>query len=1116
MRMLQILYGAPGSGKTSALMARIAEAVRAERPGQILIVPEQYSHEAERELTAACGDTAGLYAEVLSFTALARHVSDEVGGASAPMLDQGGRLLCMARAMSQIGPRLQVFSASRRSAQMQQTLLAAVDECKLACLSPEDLSAAAEDCGGYLGQKLSDLSLILSAFNAVAAQGSADPTDRLTVLALQIPASRLDRAAVYIDGFTDFTAQEQNVIRALVRAGTAVTVCLTLDTLSAGSEIYAAQRRTAHALLDMAASLGAEKRVEALPAGEETRSAALRILRDELFSYTSQKRPDETGAVRLCRADSIETECAGAAARALELVRSGCRWRDIAIAARGFEDYQGPLRRAFSHYGVPLYLTERTSLLQKPLGALIRAAYDVITGGWDSEDVLAVARTGLTALTPDDIDRLENYTLLWSVRGSLWKRAEPWTQHPMGYGQPETEESAALLRRLDDLRREAARPLVLLEREANAASTAHGQAVALANFWEALALDRKLERLSDALRADGREALAAEYEQIWSILVGALEQFAAILGDTEMDAEAFSRLFLLMLSRYDIGTIPVSLDRVSAGEMDRMRRRGVRHLILLGCSDDRIPRQGDRGGVFSTEERRELLEHNVDLGGGREEDLWREYALAASCLSLPRDTLTMFWSDTGREGQPLSPAFFVTRAQQLFGVEPAAVDPLRCAESALAPALELAGRALRGARDESSLAALAWLRSREGARLAQFRSRSALLRSSLSPERAAALFGQQTRLSASRTEKYASCPYAFFLEYGLKAKPRRQESFAAPEIGTFVHAVLEQVAGAVKEQGGFHAVTDDELLALTDEAVERYIQTELGGLQDRSPRFQYLFRRLSASARQVVLDMAGELRASKFEPLDFELNFADPSVLPPVRLSDGETVLTLTGIADRVDGWVHEGKLYLRVVDYKTGRKAFSLSDVYYGLGLQMLLYLFALGRVGESRYHMEIVPAGVLYHPARDVILNLSEDLPEEEIRKKRASELRRSGLVLDAPGVLDAMDTGEKKQYVTLRRAGLVSGKGVDLAKAEDLGRLARHMENTLLGLTRELRRGEIPARPIYRSANDSACNYCDYGHVCHFTPGEQGDCPRVLEPLLPLEVWAKLQEEGDENHG
>ena len=257
--------------------------------------------------------------------------------------------------------------------------------------------------------------------------------------------------------------------------------------------------------------------------------------------------------------------------------------------------------------------------------------------------------------------------------------------------------------------------------------------------------------------------------------------------------------------------------------------------------------------------------------------------------------------------------------------------------------------------------------------------------------------------------------------------------------------------------------------------------------------------------------MAEELRCSRFEPMDFELDFSDETALPPVRIENEDVSLTMTGIADRVDGWVHDGKLYLRVVDYKTGQKAFSLSDAYYGLGLQMLLYLFALGKVGSARYGMEIVPAGVLYHPARDVCVSVPEDVSDEEAARRRVSALRRSGLVLDGDGVLDAMDTEAQKRFVTLRRAGAVTGKGVDLAKAEDLGRLARHVEETLLTLTKSLREGEIPAKPIYRTMADNACTWCDYRHVCHFSPGERGDEARVLTPMNAQEVWAKLKEEG-----
>ncbi len=1112
--MLHIHYGPAGAGKTSLLMQTLQARVSEKKNGNLLLVPEQYSHECERELCRICGDSASLYAEVLSFTGLARKVSDELGGSAAPMLDQGGRLLCMARALGQIASRLKLYGTAARRAQTQQSLLLAVDELKLACADSEQLLETAERCDDYLGDKLRDLALILASYDAVAAQSGADPSDQLTRLNLQLPESVVCRCRFYLDGFTDFTKQELAVLETLLELGAEVSLYLTLDSPEGGSELYGAQRSTVAELKQRCADHGVPVQLHHLEARESCRAPELQALSEALFGFTSETLPDPQGRISVYRAQNIAEECELAAAKALELVRTGCRWREIAVAARGFGDYLEPLQRMFAHYGVPLYVAQRTDLLQKPLGVLIAAAYDVITGGWDSEDVLALLRTGLTALSPEDCDTLENYTILWGIRGGMWKRSEPWKLHPEGYGKEYTDEVKAEIERIDGLRRIAAEPLMVLERESKAASTAAEQAKALADFWESLGLAQRLEERSEALRQDGREALAAEYAQIWELLVSALEQVAAVLGDAKLDAEGFSKLFLLMLSRYDIGTIPVSLDRVTAGDYDRMRRRGVKHLIVLGASDDRVPQAGDAGGVFSVDDRRQLLELDLDIGGGREDDLWREYALAASCLALPEETLTVCYSAAGSEGQPLRPAFFVDRIRQMFETETQSVDLMSLRKNAPAPALSLAARYLRGVQDESCRAAFDWYEQREPEKLRRFRRMASLLRQDLSPERAEALYGVQTKLSATRSEQFARCRYAYFLKFGLKAQPRRNAAFSAMEIGTFFHAVLQGVAEDAAQMGGFSKITDDELRSCADRHVADYIHGELQDFQDKSPRFIYLFKRLTQSVQTIVLDMAQELRCSDFQPLDFELDFSDRDALPPVTLSDGETRLTLTGIADRVDGWVHDGKLYLRVVDYKTGRKVFSLSDVLYGMDLQMLLYLFALGKVGEARYGLPVVPAGVLYHPARDPMVSASERISDQELRKKRSAELRRSGLVLDADGVMDAMDHEPEKQYVKIRSGKTVGGKGVSVANAERMGLLARHIEDTLLTLTKELRRGSIRPEPVYRSADDTACTHCDYKSVCHFDPMNGSDCHRIITPMTPDQVWAKL--EGVEDHG
>ena len=320
--------------------------------------------------------------------------------------------------------------------------------------------------------------------------------------------------------------------------------------------------------------------------------------------------------------------------------------------------------------------------------------------------------------------------------------------------------------------------------------------------------------------------------------------------------------------------------------------------------------------------------------------------------------------------------------------------------------------------------------------------------------------------------------------------------------------MLERCAREAKAQGGFRAVTDEALKALVQEAVSDYVQRELNDFQEKSARFVHLFRRLCRDAERIVLDTARELRRSDFEPLDFELDFSKTRDLPPVELGQGQGSLTLTGVADRVDGWLHEGKLYLRVVDYKTGVKKFSLSDVWYGMGLQMLLYLFALGEGGEQHYGHQIVPAGVMYLPARDALLAADRKPGDAELADQRAKTLRRSGLVLGDDALIEAWEKGEDKRYIPV---SFRSGKAVSgLASAEQLGRLSRHLKKRLSDMARELRQGSIAADPYFRSGADNACQFCEFYDACQFSDGENGERCRYLPRLKDGEVWEKIDEE------
>ena len=1097
--MLQLILGRAGTGKTARIIEEIRSRVETGEGGNILIVPEQYSYEAERELLRVAGDTASLYAEVLSFTRLAHTVARELGGSARVYTDKGGRALQMALSLRETAFDLRVYGSVGQRIENIRPLLAVMDELRYGCIGSEQLRAAAGQCSGQLRDKLLDLSQLQEAFLTQQQLTGADPLTRLDTLAEQIPESAVLKGAhIYIDGFTDFTVQERRIIRQLWRCAD-VTVCLTCGELDESSEEFASAARTARSLRREADEDGVPAQELRIPDAEDT--SPLHFLERNLFTYSDERR-DSEGRISLITAPGMAEECELAAGEVLRLVReTGCRWRDIAIAVRGFEDYGRTLQSTFERYGIPLYASVRTDILQKPLPALILSAFAVIDGGWSYEDVFACLKTELMPLSREECDELENYVLLWDIHGAAWLSERPWRQHPAGYNQTFDEAAAEQLRRLDELRRRVAAPLRKLQEAGRAASTALEQCRALSDFWDDIELGAKLDERAASLRSLGREQEAEECFQLWDMAVEALEQCARVLGDTPMTQEEFARLFRLLLSEYDVGTIPVAIDRVNAGDFDRMRRRSLRHLLVLGCTDERLPRVTGEGGVFTDTEREQLRVLDLEVEDG-DDRLSREYSLLYNVLTLPSDTLWLSRPLYLSDGSAQRPSFVTERIAKLFSLEERFGDLPEARSSARSGVLELAAAGNAEARS--------WFEgdSEEEARLALLSRAAAMPRGTLGAEGVRSLYGSNPHLTASRIDTFAACKFQYFLRYGLKAKPREAAGFDPPALGTFLHSILESCAKEAAEKGGFRVLSDEDVREMAGRYTEEYIHNELEDFREKSPRFIYLFQRLRKTVEQVVLDTAGELRRSDFTPLDFELNFSDEDDLHPLRLGEGEGALVLTGQADRVDGWEKDGKLYLRITDYKTGHKSFSLADVWYGMGLQMLLYLFALQKEGEARYGKPVESAGVLYVPARDEIIKAPARLTDEEILAEKSKKLRRSGLLLSDEEVLSAMEQTEGDyRYLPVKLNKDKAVVGDALATAEQLGQLSEYIEELLQDMAKELRRGSILADPWYRSDSEGACAWCSYYDACHFD-GER-DHPRYKLNLKAPEFWERLGE-------
>ncbi|NCB62285.1 MAG: ATP-dependent nuclease subunit B [Clostridia bacterium] len=1097
--MLKLMIGRAGSGKSTAILQAIAQSGGV-RP-QLLIVPEQASHETERRLCAVAGNQASLYAEVLSFTRLGSRVLAQAGGLAAPVLDAGGRLLLMYAALKSVAGHLTVYARPSRKPAFLSGLLATLDECKQYAVRPEDLARTGEELEGQEGDKLKDLGLIFGAYEAMTARTAADPRDRLTRLAEGLHRCRYAQGMdVYVDAFTDFTPQEGMVLKELLGQARSVTVALTGDETDREAAVFAPSRRTAAYLLRLAREAGVTTESKIIHGDQMRKVKELSSLEQNLFSDTPEIWPERTDAVRFFLALSPRSEVEWTASEILRLVREeNYRFRDLAVAARGFDRYGPLVEEVFHRYGIPVFLDSMTDILQKPIFAVVTGALDTVAGDFAYEDVFRYLKTGLAGINRAECDKLEDYVLKWGIKGNRWTAKKDWDMHPRGYGMTMAPADAELLQQLNAIRRRVVEPLEPLRK--NVSRTGDGQAKILYRYLEEIGLNERLVEHAERLRKGGEPKKAEEYRQLWDILCGGLDQCAELLGGTPMELDEFAKLFKLVLSQYDVGTIPVSLDRLPAGEAARLGNREIKALFLLGADDGAIPQAAPAPGLFTDDDRSLLASYGLELAPQLADKLDREMTIVYEACSRPTEKLTVSWAATGPQGEEQRPSFLQGKLRVLYPnnsviKESNLSDHFRLA--APGPALELAGQV---AAARAALSAI----PRYASSVARIARAASSVRGRLSHEAVNSLYGRRVPMSASRMDKYKSCHFSYFMQYGLSAKPRQAALFQAPEYGTFVHYVLEHV---LQEPD----IQRDQVKSLVRGIMERYIAEELAGLENKTPRFIYLFQRLIRPVVQVVENVLDELRASEFKPIAFELGFGAKGDLPPVTFTADGLTVSISGFVDRVDGWVHGDKLYLRVVDYKTGRKAFDLTEIWNGIGLQMLLYLFTLQDKGRDVFGREVVPSGVLYLPAREAVIQGSRAMDDEERRKKADAELRRHGLVLDDAEVVEAMEAaGEGAiRFLPLKvsaKTGAITGDA--LVSAERLGKLKKHTERILREIGEELAAGNIAADPYWRGPEKNACRYCDYAAACHFEEGRGSDRKRWLPALDGEAFWNAVED-------
>ena len=1056
--MLKLLLGTDWKVNRDEVLKRIAGDVHACRKGCILMVPELISHDMERRLCQAAGDSASLYAEVLSFTRLARRVADSVGCAAEECLDDGGRVVAMASAVRQLSSRLKAYASVQTRPEFLTELVDAVDEFKRCCISSEDLMAASRQSEGGFAQKLEELSLLMDGYDALCRQGKKDPRDQMTWLLEQLEDGEYaGNHFFYIDGFPDFTRQHLAILERLIQDSPSVTVSLNCDRVDSKLMAFEKAGKTAADLVRCAGRAGVEVSIEFL----EADNGPLADITKHLFQGKIDSACDYSDRLRVYRGDSPYEECLGAAEEIMELVQKGCRYRDISVVCGDMPTYQPLIELIFRRCGIPVYLSGTEEILQKTVVSSLLCAMDAALGDFEQREVFRYMKSILSPLEQDICDSVENYAVLWGIRGEKWGKI--WEKHPDGIGGVWSEKASNQLREQNDAREQLMQPLLRLRSGFRQSQKLSQQVLSLYGFFEDIHLAQRLSELADELDQDGDNRSAQILNQLWEILLTALEQLHDILGDTVWDQDTFTRLFALLLSQYDVGTIPPVLDAVMFGPVSAMRCQQEKHLIVLGAQEGSLPGYGGSKGVLTDQERIALREMGVPLTGGAMEGIQAEFAEIYGVFCGATEDIRVYYP----AGQP---SFVCRRLAEMSGGEKQVRGELG---AALSDSWEAGAYLARFAPDGTEITE----EVNTACRTVMDKIRYRL--GTISPERIRELYGKRLELSASQVDRQAECRLSYFLKYGLRAKELKEATVDPAEFGTYVHAVLEQTAREVRNRGGFHQVSLEETMEIAKKYSEEYALDRFRDVD--SQRLTYLFQRNIQELEIVLGELWQELHESFFEPKDFETAFGDDGKMPAISIPGTKMDAILRGFVDRVDTWVFGDQSFFRVVDYKTGKKDFDYCDVFNGVGLQMLLYLFALEEAGESVVGNRPVPAGVQYFPARVPLVTSDGRLTDEEAEQLRQKEWKRRGLLLQDDVVLHAMEPRDNPTRLcfTRKKDGSISG---DLADADQLKLLRNYIFHYLGSMVDDIASGNVTPNPYTRGSSHDACAFCPYGDICH----------------------------------
>lgn len=1140
---LQFYFGGSGAGKSRQLHEDITTwAGREPSRDFLFLVPDQFTMQTQVDLVEAssCGGIMNI--DVLSFGRLAHRIFEETGYGSRPVLDDTGKSLVLRKSASSLKEEMPVIGKNLNKIGYIHEVKSAISEFMQYGITSAQVGELAEFAKGRgaLHSKLKDLEVIYRGFMAYIQDRFITTEETLELLTRAVGKSKLISGSVIVfDGFTGFTPIQYRLIQELLTLTERVIVSITIDIrenpfkIGGEQELFYLSKKTVCDLCRLAEKEHVKKTddiyIDNRPLARFKDNEELAHLEQNIFRYPVKSYDGtECKSIRLMEALHPADEVRNVSICIKKLVlEEGYCYRDIAVVTGDLETYADYFEREALAYDIPVFLDRTRGLLLNPFIEYIRSALKIVLFDFSYETVFHYLRCGLADFAPEEIDRLENYVLARGIKGKK-KWSQAFVRKMDAKSSQKEQEQLLLLEELNRIRERFMEQISpLLEKREKA-----GEMVRmLYDFIVAGRIQEKLAGYEQYFKENGEPERAKEYAQIYRLVMELLEQIIGLLEEEPMNLKEFAEILDAGFGEIEVGTIPGSVDRVVVGDMERSRLKQVKILFFLGVNDGNIPKSGTKGGIISDIDREFLQQSGFELAPTPRQQMYIQRLYLYTNMTKPSGRLYLSFCRMNSQGKSIRPSYLVELIKKLFPqikTEKAGVihEPLeqmigkKDGMMYLSNGLRDYAAGREGQLKEEELSALYclyeedeaysdYLRKLEEAAFAEY------VHKPLAKAVAKALYGSMLENSVSRLEKYAACAYSHFLQYGLMLKERDEFSFEQADLGNIFHNVLEVFAGKLAENNlTWFDFSEEEGDRLLKEALEACTMTYGETVLYSSARYEYMIERMYRILKRTVGTLKVQLKEGDFVPDSFEMSFSKVESLDAVNisLSEGER-MKLKGRIDRIDTCEDADHVYVKVIDYKSGNKKFDLAALYYGLQLQLVVYMNVAAQAVKKKHPgKEVVPAALLYYHVSDPMIKAEGELTPEEVNREILKELRTTGIVNEDEKVISLLDKNftDKSTVIPVERKkdGSFSLRSSTIAK-EDYETVSGFVNHKIRQFGRQILDGDIAVNPCEQGGRQS-CTYCAYKGVCDFEEKIPGYHTRILPSLPEEELIKKMQEE------